>query len=135
MNDQVAIQEAAQYGFDAGCYLTRYPDVAKSWDHAAATHYILYGRKEGRIPGCDAPAPVTQSNPNVIPTADQVSTGQGSNLNPTTKDNPPPATTPVTKTDAPPGTPAKKKLNPYILGGVGLLAIVAGIIIVKKLKK
>jgi len=48
MNDLVARKQALPLGFDYNAYIKYNPDVAYSWDHDLATHWILYGQSEGR---------------------------------------------------------------------------------------
>lgn len=90
MNDLVARKQALPLGFDYNAYIKYNPDIAYSWDHDLATHWILYGQAEGRqykedsstIPGTDispypSPNPVDSAPTDISP----VTTPQPTNNN------------------------------------------------------
>lgn len=128
MNDLVARNQALPQGFDYNCYLKNNPDIATSWDHDLATHWILYGQKEGRKYKCDAPVTPTTTigNSTPTPTADQISSS-GAQLNTNDKS--------TIQTDVNSSSNATaKKINPLLIGGVVVGAIVIGIIVTKMVK-
>lgn len=115
---------AAKDGFDAACYLQRYPDVAEKFNiDNAATHWVKYGKGEGRIPGC---------------AAQTTSGGAQANNTASTQNNTATGTNQTQTTNTSTNIPAPVKSSPamkYILIGVGIVAVVTTILIVIKRKQ
>lgn len=110
--------------FDAVCYLDRYPDLQQHFGsdyNRAYQHWIEYGQKEGRKPGCVYLVPTETTQPTTTaPVQDNTGAGSGTSTGVTDNVATPGGDT-YTETPAPATTEEKPDYMPWIIGGAAVL--------------